>query len=215
FGPGFYHLIDGWTYCTDCLVTCPYCQQLTAMTSTCASCGDPCCSGCGVCCDVCNEQFCSAHASLAKTCEHRLCTEHTLHCHLCQGLVCPVCDPICGICARAFCPIDGDSCQQCGQSYCRECIRRSGLCDTCATHHRDSERVNMAEEPCAQDPQVAKLVRHFYWTRATNERYTIYVGDGGLTTRMVVVVDRLPSPHKVVAVRKSPPLEALLGRLWR
>jgi hypothetical protein len=62
---------------------------------------------------------------------------------------------------------------------------------------------------------VAKLARHFYWMRAANGRYTIYVGDGGLTTRMVVVVDRLPATPKVVAVRKSPPLEALLGRLWR
>jgi hypothetical protein len=215
YGPGFYHLLDGWAYCTSCLTACPRCQSLTAATVPCATCGATACTQCGQRCDVCGQRFCADHARSAESCEHVLCDQHTMECYQCHALVCPLCDPVCGICERAFCPLDAATCQQCGQTYCHECVRRSGVCDTCATHHREGVRVNLADEPCAGDPQVAKLIRHFYWTRSANQRYLIYTGDGGLTTRMVVVVDQLAATPKIIAVRKVPPLEALLGRLWR
>lgn len=215
FGPGFYHLHAGWVYCTNCLVECPRCQTRTPGTTPCATCSEACCEACGLVCDLCEQRFCGQHALRAKICDHLLCTQHSKECHLCQDHVCPICDPPCGICERSFCPTDGATCQQCGQSYCRECIRRSGLCDTCALLHREGVPVNLADEPCAADRQVAKLVRHYRWVRSANERYTIYVGYGALNARMVVVVDKGQNSPAVIAVRKTAPLDALLGKFWR
>jgi hypothetical protein len=215
FGPGFYHLHAGWTYCSNCLVECPHCQTRTPATTPCVTCGEGCCESCGLICDVCEQLFCDRHALRAPICDHVLCAEHSNECHLCRGHVCPVCDPPCGICALSFCPADSATCEQCGQSYCRDCIRRSGLCDTCALLHREGVQVNLADEPCAADRQVAKLVRHYRWVRSANERYTIYVGYGALNARMVVVMDDLAKPPAVIAVRKTAPLDTLLRKFWR
>jgi hypothetical protein len=214
-GPGFYQVIDGWSYCFDCLESCPGCQARTPAALQCATCGDACCAQCGLLCDQCGERFCTTHAQRSKTCDHVLCTEHATHCHLCQITTCPICEPACGICERAFCVVDGATCQQCGQTYCRECVRRTGLCDTCATLHRHGQPVDLRGEPCADDPKVAKVASHYRWQRGQNERYTIYVGDGLLHTRMIVVVDRLPQPPRVLSVRKVPPLDVLMGKFWR
>lgn len=215
FGPGFYHLHAGWTYCSNCLVECPHCQSRTPGATPCSVCEEGCCEACVLVCDVCEQPFCDQHALRAPICDHVLCSEHSHECYLCRGHVCPVCDPPCGICTRSFCPADSATCQQCGQSYCRECIRRSGLCDTCALLHREGASVNLADEPCAADRQVAKLVSHYRWVRSANERYTIYVGYGSLNARMVVVMDRLASPPAVIAVHKRAPLDALLRKFWR
>lgn len=215
FGPGFYHLHAGWSYCANCLVECPHCQTRTPATTPCPTCGEGCCESCGLVCDVCEQLFCDQHALRAKICDHVLCSEHSKECHLCRGHVCPVCDPPCGICERSFCPADSAICQQCGQSYCRDCIRRSGLCDTCALLHREGIQVNLADEPCAADRQVAKLVRNYRWVRGTNERYTIYAGYGAINARMIVVVDQWQQPPGVITVRKTAPLDALLRKFWR
>jgi hypothetical protein len=81
--------------------------------------------------------------------------------------------------------------------------------------HREGVQVNLADEPCAADRQVAKLVRHYRWVRSANERYTIYVGYGALNARMVVVMDDLAKPPAVIAVRKTAPLDTLLRKFWR
>ena len=73
----------------------------------------------------------------------------------------------------------------------------------------------MAAEPCATDPNVVNLIRHYHWTRTANRRYRIYLGQGSLTAQMVVVVDQQKASPMVVAVRKVAPLDRLLGRLWR
>ncbi len=215
FGPGFFHTIDGWSYCTNCLETCPQCQAYTPTAEVCGECGTACCAACGDVCDHCQQRFCQAHIHRSDICEHRLCAAHSAHCHCCEQPVCPLCEPVCGICERPFCAADASTCAFCGQSYCRECVRRSGLCDTCATASRTSQRVAIMEEPGIADPKLAKVIRNFHWSRTGNQRYTIYIGDGTLATQMVVVMDKLHDPPKVVQIRKSPPLEALLRKLWR
>lgn len=81
--------------------------------------------------------------------------------------------------------------------------------------HRDGVRVNLASEPCAADPNVARLMRHYQWMRTHNSRYTIYVGETNMPTRMVVVVDTHSGRQQVVGVHKVGPLNALTGKLWR
>ncbi|MCL4862643.1 MAG: hypothetical protein KJZ93_24740 [Caldilineaceae bacterium] len=214
-GPGFYQIIDGWAFCTRCLISCPHCHTLTPTTHACITCGATGCVACSHRCAVCNEPFCADHAQRIEACGHVICGGHIAHCFACETPVCPLCEPACAICERHFCGIDSAQCQQCGQSYCRECVRRVGLCDTCATFHRTGEPVNMAAEPCATDPNVVNLIRHYHWTRTANRRYRIYLGQGSLTAQMVVVVDQQKASPMVVAVRKVAPLDRLLGRLWR
>jgi hypothetical protein len=214
-GPGFYRVIKGWSYCLDCLDGCPSCHAQAPTILACAACGGDCCETCGLVCDQCGGRFCPEHAQRSKSCEHVLCSEHGATCHLCQTPVCPVCEAPCGICERAFCVVDGAICQQCGQSYCRECVRRTGLCDTCATLHRQGKPVDLATEPCGADPKVIRLATAYRWLRGENERYLVYVGDGSLTARMVVVVDKAGNPATAISVRKVPPLDVLMGKLWR
>jgi hypothetical protein len=102
----------------------------------------------------------------------------------------------------------------CGCAYCNECVRRSGLCDTCATMHRHGERINLAQEPCAADAKVAPLIRHYRWTRISNQRYLIYVGEGMLPSRMVVVVDQLKDIQTAIALRKVRLLDVMMNS-WR
>ncbi len=215
FGPSFFQIIDGWSYCTNCLETCPHCQAYTPAAEACSECGAACCATCGEQCDQCQQRFCQAHIQHSRICTHKLCAAHSAHCHCCAQPVCPLCEPVCGICEQPFCAADEHTCEYCGQRYCRECVRRSGLCDTCASFPRIGQRVAMLEEPGVDDPKLAKLIRNFHWTRATNARYTLYVGDGALATQMVVVMDKRHDPPKVVLIRKSPPLEAFLQKLWR
>jgi len=94
-------------------------------------------------------------------------------------------------------------------------VRRSGFCDTCASFQREGVAVQLAAEPCARDERVAPLIKQFRWLRTENTRYLIYLGDGSLTMRMVVVVDKLADPPAVVTIRKAQPLDVLLGKLWR
>jgi hypothetical protein len=214
-GAGFYHPVDNQPYCRNCLVTCPTCQSWSAGHLQCTACRKASCHACGKTCAVCQQRFCSAHIRQTKSCQHPLCYEHATACALCTTVVCPVCDPVCGICERPFCPDHAAVCQQCGCTYCRECVRRSGLCDSCATMHREGVRVNLASEPCAADPNVARLMRHYQWMRTGNSRYIIYVGESNMPTRMVVVVDTYSGGQQVVGVYKVGPLNALTGKLWR
>jgi hypothetical protein len=215
FGPGFYQVVDGHAYCSTCLIVCPSCHAPAPTTLTCTACGETCCTSCRQLCAVCGDDFCVQHAQRMKSCEHVLCTEHTGHCFSCARPVCPICDPACGICERPFCPDHSAVCEQCGCTYCRECVRRSGLCDTCAMMHREGKRYDLAISPYAADPKVGAVARHYRWQTSSNEAYQIFVGESTLHGRMVVIVDRRADPPKVVAVRKVGPIEAFLGRGWR
>ena len=130
-GPGFYHLAEEKPYCLECLVVCPTCNTATTTITACPTCGKAGCLHCTRHCAVSSQDFCTQHAR-ALTCGHVIANDHMGTCHLCQSAVCPLCNG-CGICERSFCHSHASECKQCGQQYCRECIRLSGLCDTCAS----------------------------------------------------------------------------------
>lgn len=55
-----------------------------------------------------------------------------------------------------------------------------GLCTTCAglkaTPVSEGEELDLSKEPWLADPRVVKVAPHYTWTRAHNQRYTIYLG---------------------------------------
>lgn len=215
FGAGFYQLIDGQAYCTTCLDECPTCRKLTADTKACPTCGKAACSQCGGRCATCQQLFCPEHTQRFTGCGHLFCAEHGTACHVCHTAVCVVCEPVCAICEQPYCQQDKGICLQCGCAYCRECVRRSGLCDTCAMFEREAVRVDLHTEPCASDPTVAPLIRHYYWRRSGNTRYTLYIGEGALLARMVLVTKMENGKQKVFSVRRVGTLESILGRFRR
>lgn len=215
FGLGFYHLIDGKPYCTSCLDVCPTCQRPAPAATPCPTCGKLTCPACGVRCSTCQQSFCAEHVHRIKACGHQFCAEDLAHCHICQSELCAVCQPVCGICEQPYCQQDSAVCLQCGCTYCRECVRRSGLCDTCAVFERESVRVDLNKEPWTMDKRVAPLIRHYNWRRLGNQRYTIYIGEAMLLGRMVIVVQEGATMPEVHSVRKVGSLETLLGRFRR
>lgn len=214
-GVGFYQRIDNVAYCLDCLVACPVCHTLTPGVQQCAECGATCCHSCGEACAVCQKPFCQQHAHHAKKCEHVICVDHTVQCHVCQGEACPICDETCGICERYYCAEHAVACRRCGCNYCRECVRISGLCDTCAQIWREGTPVELSAEPCATQPEVTALAPHYRWVRASNQRYLIYVGQSKLMNSALIVVDRSGPDAKVIAARKIPAIDTIRNILWR
>lgn len=204
---------DGLPYCLECLHECPTCRRLTAETLTCETCGDGCCGHCGGVCQLCGRTVCGDHGH-AQPCGHVLCTDHIARCAIGREIVCAVCDVACGICERHFCADHAETCRRCEQSYCSECVRRSGLCDTCATIGQAGEPIDMLREPCAIEPGVAGLVSSYRWMRAGNARYTIYLGINAIMSGAVVVVDHAPSTPQVVAARKISTLNMVRSKLW-
>lgn len=80
---------------------------------------------------------------------------------------------------------------------------------------REAARVDLNSAPWATDKRVAPLIRHYNWRRSSNQRYTIYVGEGMLMGRMVIVTQGDTAAPEVHSVRKVSSLEALLGRFRR
>ncbi|MFN8490023.1 MAG: hypothetical protein U0350_20720 [Caldilineaceae bacterium] len=214
-GIGFYQTINDIPYCLACLEECPICHTLTPGIQKCHTCGATCCQACGEACAVCQKPFCVQHAHRVKNCEHVVCAEHKVECHICQSEACPVCDEKCGICEQYACQEHRATCKRCGRAYCRECVRLSGLCDTCATIWREGERVDLMQEPCASEPNVAVLAPHYRWVRAQNQRYIIYIGQGMLMQHALVVLDRWAKTPQVVAAHKISAMETIRGFLWQ
>jgi hypothetical protein len=40
----------------------------------------------------------------------------------------------------------------------------------------EGDTLDLAKEACSADPRVAKIAPHYTWTRARNQRYTLYLG---------------------------------------
>jgi hypothetical protein len=214
-GMGFYQTINDTAYCRDCLEECPICHTLTPDVLQCADCSATCCLSCGESCAVCQKPFCQQHARHSKKCDHVLCQEHSVKCHVCQGEACPVCNEQCAICELYYCSEHAVTCRRCGCAYCRECVRLSGLCDTCATIWREGKQVDLTTEPYAADPNVAALAPHYRWVRADNQRYTIYAGQSMVMNSALVVVDRSGVKAKVITARKVAAVDTIRGILWR
>jgi hypothetical protein len=81
-------------------------------------------------------------------------------------------------------------------------VRVSGLCDTCATIGRDGVAVNLSDEPCAADANVALLAPRYSWLRASNSRYIIYLGQNVLMSSVQAVVEKTSNGHRVVSAQK-------------
>ncbi|MEM7532265.1 MAG: hypothetical protein AAF639_08815 [Chloroflexota bacterium] len=191
-GTGFYSRdpVTQQPYCNECLVECPTCRTFTSVINHCSVCEKSCCQHCGDLCDISHTFCCQDHRIIMPNCNHVVRKDYEAHCHVGHELVCPICDAACGICERHYCGEHSKTCQLCECDYCEECIRRSGYCDTCATIMRDGERIaNMSEEPCADYPAVGEVISGLRWVKASNQRYTIYVGQNALLSTALVVLD--------------------------
>ncbi len=80
---------------------------------------------------------------------------------------------------------------------------------------REGEPVDLTQEPCATEPNVAALAPHYRWVRAQNQRYTIYIGQGMLMHHALVVLDRWAEVAQVVAAHKISAMETIRGFLWQ
>jgi hypothetical protein len=80
---------------------------------------------------------------------------------------------------------------------------------------REGVRANPADESWAADPQVAGLLRHYRWMRVQNHRYVVYVGEGAISHRVVITVDRHASEQPSLMVRRIGRLDNILNGLWR
>jgi hypothetical protein len=217
FGPGYFRVnpLDGSPYCVRCLQECPVCQSLTAEVFACAVCGATCCTTCGFVCDLCRHPFCTQHAQKDPECGHVVCHDHAAHCGVGGEDLCAVCHTACGICERHYCADHSAQCRRCEREYCRECVRASSLCDTCATIGKEGEPVRLANEPCASERSVAVMAPHHTWLRATNRRYTIYLGQGALMAAAIVVVEATADGPRVVLTRKLSLMDSIRDKLTR
>jgi hypothetical protein len=80
---------------------------------------------------------------------------------------------------------------------------------------QEAVRVDLHHEPCATDPSVAPLIRHYYWRRSANTRYTLYIGEGALLARMVIITKVENGKQKVLSLRRVGTLESIIGRFRR
>ncbi len=80
-------------------------------------------------------------------------------------------------------------CAQCGQEYCAECVGYSGLCDTCREVTKRGEPVDLHGMPWADHEEVERLLPYYRWSHLSNQRYTIYFGEGSMMMAAVIVVD--------------------------
>ena len=137
-------------------------------------------------------------------CDHVVCTDHVAECEIGAERLCPICHSPCAICGRHYCEAHSDVCTRCRRQYCAECVRRSGLCDTCATHDRDGLFVTLKDEPCATDDRVVYLLPHYRWMRAGNKRYTLYLGRNREMSAALIVVENQPdgTPGDVVLLAR-------------
>lgn len=214
-GPGFYLVspVDKKPYCQNCQQECEKCGRITPKAVTCHLCGS---AGCPLCmprCSVCRHFVCASHSRRMENCGHVVCQEHSLRCAIGGEEVCPACGEPCAICERPHCVTHTRTCAQCHQEYCTECVRVSGLCDTCATVVKHGEPVDLAAQPWAGEEAVARLAPYYRWSRLSNTRYTVYFGDGTMMNGAVVVISHATGVDRVVHTRRIGAVERMRGLL--
>ena len=217
FGPGYYQVspVDRRAYCQSCARECPSCGKIGPVAAHCAACGREGCPACMARCSVCHEPFCAKHRVWIETCNHVVCAAHVGQCAIGREPVCLACNAPCAICARPYCGEHTRTCVQCGQEYCSECVRGSGLCDTCAHVTKHGEPAMIQGAPWAAKGDVAKLVPYYTWRQASNDRYTIYFGEGAMMTGAVIVVTQTEAGEQVIHKRRIGAVERLRGMLGR
>lgn len=215
-GPGFFGRDPktGAAYCAACAVTCETCGSVRGEEIVCAACGRSCCGHCAQSCAACREMFCAEHAPAAASCGHHLCPEHMGRCGVGGEAVCSLCREACAICERPYCEQHRVACDTCGQEYCSECVRVSGMCETCAMQTKNGKPVDLAKEPCARQPDIAALARGYNWLRSENSRYILYLGRNLVGMRARIVVRKGEKRHEVVKVQ-LPDVRDVLRVLYR
>ncbi|MBW7884620.1 MAG: hypothetical protein H3C34_18675 [Caldilineaceae bacterium] len=214
-GPGFYLVspVDRRSYCQQCAVECPACHEIAPSLASCAVCGTEGCANCVPRCTCCERAVCAAHGIKLESCGHTVCNRDIEVCAIGQELVCPTCRQPCAICDRLYCDTHLRVCAQCGQEYCRECVRASGLCDTCATVAKSGAPATIAQQPWAKHTAVAQLAPYYRWVCSSNLRFDIYFGEGSMMSGAVVVVERSEEGERVVHTRRVTAIERVRGML--
>lgn len=200
-GPGFYAVIDDVPYCHSCLTECPSCQSWTRVVKPCNRCQRSYCGACGGTCDLCRQGFCPDHSYHYGTCNHVVCQTHVAHCNHCQTDLCPLCHTVCAICERYHCTTHEATCRQCGRLYCQSCVDASGFCVTCTELTTNAAQpVDLAQEACIADERVVRLAPYYTWSRAHNQRYTIYRGHSDQPRDAIIVTTRNEEKFQVLVV---------------
>lgn len=212
FGPGFFHVAPktGKAYCLEHITICPTCNTIADELRACTVCGELGCAHCAHRCVICKDALCANHAQRFAGCSHVACADHVQSCAIGHERICPLCANECAICERPHCAAHAKRCSMCQQIYCSECVRMSGLCDTCAMIEKEGVRIHMADEPISGHEEVDALARHYNWVRLANHRYVIYLGKGSLGIQALIVADK----KRVISVRRQSPLDRILGRSW-
>lgn len=212
FGPGYFQLDmkTGTAYCMEHVRTCSNCGAFTGTLWACSACAAACCPACGQQCSVCRDPLCADHTHRHTGCNHVTCATHVSTCAIGHEQVCPICADECAICERPHCAEHTQICAMCHQAYCTDCVRRSGLCDTCAMLEKEGIPVRMQDEPISGHKDVAPLIEHYQWIRLANHRYTIFLGRGVLGIQALIVARQ----KRVLSVRRQSPLDRILGRGW-
>jgi hypothetical protein len=212
FGPSFYQIdgVSGKPYCLEHIHVCADCGSFTHTLLQCDECGTDCCPSCGHRCSVCRVPLCRDHVHDPAGCKHVTCKSHVTFCAIGFEDVCPLCTNECAICERPHCPKHTSICGMCRQPYCTECVRRSGLCGTCATIEREGMPIRMQDEAISGHAEVARLADHYQWIRLANHRYVIFLGRGTLGIQCLIVARK----DQVVLVRRQSALDRILGRGW-
>lgn len=209
-GPNFYitDVVDGQPYCTDCLHTCPTCNRQSGvlLDPGCVTCGRALCGHCRVQCVTCGDALCAEHATACFQCGSPLCEAHCVKCAHGHEILCGECAHTCAICKAEYCQQHSATCEACLQEVCEDCIRRSGLCDTCAQLTRFGVDVIMPNEPIFADPRIENIWDRHLWTAHSNDRYKLYLGVDSWMRFVLVVAEG----EKVLHIRRGPALLKLL-----
>ena len=218
FGPGFYKTsaANGQHYCMNCLQACPVCGVLTPDIHTCEECGAEFCESCGPICDACGRHCCDGKGKRYADCDHVVCSQHQVRCSAGGEAICAVCSDTCGICEQPYCEAHSARCRHCGQAYCSRCVGAFELCATCdSLMLGGGESIDLTEEPCAVNPAVVDIMRHYSWVRAGNRRYVIYEGRNRLMGGAVVVAETEGGMKNVVLTQRVGLIEIVRDRLMR
>ncbi|MEZ4725855.1 MAG: hypothetical protein R3E79_01845 [Caldilineaceae bacterium] len=214
-GPGFYQIIDyahlfeqvrsidNAPYCHRCLVECPSCQDWALATAVqpCAQCQTGYCPHCGTTCELCRQHFCPDHSHSYAGCTHMVCDAHAAHCAHCAEGLCPICNVVCAICEQYHCESHATTCKQCGQMYCQGCVDKKGLCTTCHALATVETPFDLLQEAWITEPRVAKVAPYYTWTRAHNQRYTIYRGQSEARRDALIVTATKENVLEVLVVK--------------
>lgn len=200
-------------YCRECVTECPACHAPMREQYACHTCGASCCDACARVCHVCGERFCAAHAGVAAGCGHVLCREHAAICAIGKEVVCTACSEPCAICDSYYCAHHQATCAWCGKVYCTNCVHTTGgLCKTCAAAFGGRNYVHIEEEPCFASANVKALAGRYSWRRGGNRGVTVYVGENGVNT-VLIVVRHTPGGKDAVITRRLSAFEFSQGIL--